>query len=213
MQSVVVLGSLTLVSVSSLLIYLTHNNLSQFSFREPSNRQSSYFCFFHWPPTRIRKIYKNEGYFWIVNLFIGSLFPYLFLSNSLDFIQSIGMILSLYHLVRGRVALGLACNVQGVFINSGHLSSSIFALIIGIHTWRWSVHKLEGRNQITPSGGLENLVQWGICIVIWSFVVFLGTIGFQIEKSYPRNLSFCTSTRLIISDIRRRCWGKLVLDQ
>lgn len=207
-----VLSSFSLVSISSLLIYLIHNNLSQFSFRESSNHQYHYFLSFRWPPTRIRKLYKNEGYFWIVNLFFASLLPYVFLSNSLDFIQSIGEILTLYHLVRGRVASGPACSVQGVFINTGHLSSAIFALIIGIHTWKWSVHTLEGKNKITSSDGSINLVQWGICVGTWSFVIFLGLIGFQIEKSQPQNPRFCTSTRLVISNIRQLRWGKLVLD-
>jgi hypothetical protein len=204
---------MSLVSTGSLLIYLVHNNLSQFSFREPSDNWYSYFHSFHWPPRRVRKIYKNEGYFWLVNLFISSLWLYHFRSNSLDFIQSIGMILCVYHWARGYVAPGLACNVQGVFINSGHLSSAVFALVIGIHTWRWSVHKLKGRNQTEPSTRLRSLVQWVICIGIWAFVIIVGTIGFQIQKSQPQHPYYCTSTSLILFNIRQLRWGRLVLDR
>ena len=104
---------------------------------------------------------------------------------SVDLIQSIGWVLSSYNLARNSLWPGVACSVQGFFINSGDVGSSVWSLVIAIHT----VLLLAG-GQRTRIWATEKSTsgkgRWILALCIWLSIIFLGIIGpLAIEKIYP----------------------------
>jgi hypothetical protein len=135
-------------------------------------------------------------------------------ANSEDLIQSIGHILCIYHLEKGFVTTGVACNVQAVFINSGDLASALWSFVIAMHTLRWSTHRLsEGRRATRLSCMSNAFWQWGLCIGIWMLVIFLGTFGLQIQKWQPQNGGSVFLPMSNLFNISHLCRSELVLDQ
>jgi G protein-coupled glucose receptor regulating Gpa2 len=95
---------------------------------------------------------------------------------TLDFVQSIGWALSAYNLGQDSLLPGLACSVQGFFINVGDVGSSVWSLAIAIHT----VLLLAG-GQHTRAWAAKRSTsgkgRWILCISIWMANIFLGLIG------------------------------------
>ena len=93
-----------------------------------------------------------------------------------DFVQSIGWALSSYNLAHDRLWPGFTCDLQGFLINVGDVGSSIWSLVIAIHT----VLLLAG-GQRTRIWAAEKSTggkgRWVFCICIWLSIVFLGLIG------------------------------------
>lgn len=109
----------------------------------------------------------------------------------LDLLQSLGWLLSCYNLARDDVLPSFACSVQGFFINSGDVGSSIWSLVIAIHT----VLLLAGGQRARvwaaekSTGGKE---RWILAVCIWLSIVFLGLIGpLAIEGLHPEDGPFC----------------------
>jgi len=94
----------------------------------------------------------------------------------LDFMQSIGWALCFYTLQKDKVWPGIACDVQAFFINFGDVSSSVWSLMIAIHT-----ALLLAGGQRTRAWAAEKSTsgkaRWFLCLGIWLFVFFLAIIG------------------------------------
>jgi hypothetical protein len=108
-----------------------------------------------------------------------------------DFVQSIGWALSSYNLAHDRLWPGFACNVQGFLINVGDVGSSVWSLVIAIHT----VLLLAG-GQRTRIWAAEKSTsgkgRWILCVCIWMSIIFLGLIGpLVIEHLYTDKGPFC----------------------
>ena len=126
--------------------------------------------------------------------------PISYEAKPVDLIQSIGWILTLYHVERGFVAAGVACSVQGIFINSGDISSALWSLVIAVHTFlllgipKWE----KWAKKISVSG----YGRWVLCFFIWLLVLFIGLIGFVIEKRDSEDGPFCTLIALCATNSR-----------
>ena len=113
----------------------------------------------------------------------------------LDFVQSIGWALSSYNIAYDRLLPGIECNVQGFLINVGDVSSSVWSLVIAIHT----VLLLAG-GQRTRVWAAEKSTggkgRWILCICIWLSIIFLGLIGpLAIQRIYPDKGPFCINLK------------------
>lgn len=147
-------------------------------------------------PNQSQYSIHTQGYFWLVNLFVAGTIP----SQSIlitDLIQSLGLFLSTDSLIKNSVIPGPVCTLQGFLIQSGDISSSIWAAIIAFHTffllaggrnWRaWAAEK-------STSGK----ARWILCFGVWFCVLFIGLIGLiLIENLYPDKGPFCMFLRSI----------------
>jgi hypothetical protein len=152
--------------------------------------------------------FKAEGYFWLVNLFVASLYHSL-TSFILDIIQSIGWILPSYHLAKHSVVPSLGCNVQGVFINSGDIGSALFSFVIAIHTYLFFEQNGRWRTWVQEYSS-RGFGRWVLGGFLWFMVAFLAFIGIVlIEKLNPDMGPFCaplSAIRLIVDDATPEAW-------
>jgi G protein-coupled glucose receptor regulating Gpa2 len=131
-----------------------------------------------------------------------------------DLIQSLGWVLSAYNLAHDRLWPGIACDVQGFFINVGDVGSSIWALVIAIHT----VLLLAGTHRTrawAAEASTSGRGRWFIVAGIWGFVISLGLVGpVIIQRIQPWNGPFCMmlirGVRADLGSQQRRWW--MVLD-
>jgi hypothetical protein len=90
--------------------------------------------------------------------------------------------------------------MQGFLINSGDVASAIWSFIIAVHTFVL----LTGGRKWGPwvaEKSTAGLFRWILCLGIWLFVIFIGTIGFAIEKTHPHRGPFCrTPIRKLVTD-------------
>jgi hypothetical protein len=133
------------------------------------------------------------------------------LRRYLDFIQSIGCLLSSYHLVRGFVAPGMVCEVQGFLKNFGDLSSGVFSFVVAVHTFlllaggrKWQPYAIK-----TKSG----ILRWYICMAIWAIIFLIATAGFVIQNAQPEKGPFCLSTSVYLTNCRYGYRDRMVLDR
>ena len=188
-QPIIATASASALTTSALLIYLAISDFKAWRLSKTGRKRDSYFR------QLSRAKFKNQGYFWLVNLFFAGIEPNLqpHLSHVLipDFVQSIGWALSSYNLAHNRLWPGFACNVQGFFINVGDVGSSVWSLVIAIHT----VLLLVG-GQRTRVWAAEKSTggkgRWILCLSIWASLIFLGLIGpLAVEKIHPDRGPFC----------------------
>jgi len=96
-------------------------------------------------------------------------------------------------LQKGFIEPGIACNIQGILINSGDISSALWSLVVALHTFclfgggqRWR----DWAEKTSRSGN----GRWFLCSAIWIMVFFIGIIGVaSIEKLEPEKGPFCMS--------------------
>jgi hypothetical protein len=105
--------------------------------------------------------------------------------------MAIGWALLAHPLNVNRVWPGIACDIQGFFINTGDVASTLWSLVIALHTCFLLAggQKLRAWATEKSTTGKE---RWIICISIWAFVFLLGFIGpLVIERVVPENGPFC----------------------
>jgi hypothetical protein len=108
-----------------------------------------------------------------------------------DFVQALGLVSIIRNLVKDEVVPGPTCNLQGLFINSGDIASSIWAFVIAVHTFfllaggrKWRAWAAER--------SMSGKARWIFAAGIWSFVLFIGVIGMiLIEPVNPGKGPFC----------------------
>jgi hypothetical protein len=108
-----------------------------------------------------------------------------------DFVQSIGWALSAYNIARNSLWPGFICDVQGFLINCGDVASSVWSLVIAIHTVLLLAGGQRGRVWAAEksTGGKG---RWILCIIIWLSIIFLGLIGpLAIQKIDSSKGPFC----------------------
>ena len=118
-----------------------------------------------------------------------------------------------YNLAHNRLWPGFACDVQGFFINVGDVGSSVWSLVIAIHTFL-----LLAGGQRTKAWAAEKSTggkgRWILCACIWSADIFLGLIGpLLVQKLHPEKGPFCSDPAITLIDSRQRCRWRLVLDR
>ena len=107
-------------------------------------------------------------------------------TNFIDLVQSIGWALSAYNLQKDSLLPGFACDVQGFFINVGDSSSSIWALVIAIHTLLLLAGGQRSRLWAAEKS-TSGKARWILCGCIWATVIFLGLIGPIVIQRLPSN--------------------------
>ena len=130
-------------------------------------------------------------------------------------IQSLGWALSAYNLARDSLWPGFACDVQGFFINVGDVGSSLWSLVIAIHT----VLLLAG-TQRTRAWAAEASTtgkgRWIVVASVWGLVIGIGLCGpLIIEPLQPWNGPFCMMPPLLVVGLTRdsqQRWRWMVLD-
>ncbi|CAG8451650.1 9837_t:CDS:2 [Ambispora leptoticha] len=94
-----------------------------------------------------------------------------------DWLQSVGFIMSLYWISQGSVIPGMYCDLQGIIINIGDVSSAFWATAICLHTYLAVVHSIEPRWFLQITMGL-----------VWPINIFISVIGLYIQT--PDNRFF-----------------------
>jgi len=180
------------LATSTLLTYLAVSDFKAWRANRSGRQRDSY----------VRQLsrtkFKNQGFFWLVNLFCAGtcpLFPHVVLISNPDFMQSIGWVLCAYNLVQNKLWPGFPCDVQGFFINVGDVGSSVWSLVIAIHTFL-----LLAGGQRTKAWAAEKSTsgkgRWILCGCIWGGVVFLGLIGpLLVARLHPEKGPFCKRSR------------------
>lgn len=104
-----------------------------------------------------------------------------------------GWVLCANSLATNRLWPGFACSVQGFFINVGDVASSVWSLVIAIHTFLL----LAGGQRIKAWAAEKSTSgkgRWVLCACIWGGVVFLGLIGpLLVQKLHPEKGPFCNN--------------------
>ena len=111
-----------------------------------------------------------------------------------------GWVLCAYNLAKNQLWPGFACDVQGFFINVGDVGSSVWSLVIAIHTFL-----LLAGGQRTKAWAAEKSTsgkgRWILCACIWSGDIFLGLIGpLLVQKLHPEKGPFCTDLMITLTD-------------
>lgn len=184
--------------------YLAYTNYTEWRRFKGRNRDS----LDH--PRQYRQRYKNQGYFWLVNLFVAGTSNW-DSTDLLDLLQSVGWGLSANSLYTNSLWPGLACDVQGFFINMGDVSSSIWSLIIAFHTFLLLAGGQRARAWAAEKS-TSGKGRWFFCLGVWASVFFLAIIGpLLVQRLHPEKGPFCTiSSDHTYSRQRRR--RRMVLD-
>jgi hypothetical protein len=86
--------------------------------------------------------------------------------------------------------------VQGLFIQSGDIASSIWSFVIAFHTFFLLAGGRRWRAWVAEKS-TAGKARWILCFLIWFFVLFIGVIGLiLIEKLYPEKGPFCDALLL-----------------
>jgi hypothetical protein len=181
------MAALSAVATSTLLTYLAISDFKAWRANRSGTKRDSY----------VRQLsrtkFKNQGYFWLVNLFCAGTLSILNPADLFypDLVQSMGWVLSAYNLAHNSLWPGFACDVQGFFINIGDVGSSVWSLVIAIHTFL-----LLAGGQRTKAWAAEKSTtgkgRWILCACIWAADIFIGLIGpTLVEALHPEKGPFC----------------------
>lgn len=109
-----------------------------------------------------------------------------------DLVQALGLVTVTDSLIKNGVHAGPLCTMQGFLINSGDVASAIWSFIIAVHTFFLLAGGRKSRAWVAEksTGGIT---RWFISLGVWLFVIFIGTIGFGIERATPERGPFCTN--------------------
>lgn len=130
-----------------------------------------------------------------------------------DFVQSIGWALSSYNIAHDGLSPGFACDVQGFFINVGDVGSSVWSLVIAVHT----VLLLAGGQRIRIWAAEQSTSghgRWIFCISIWISIIFLGLVGpLVVQRIYIETKGpFCINLYAMTANPSHGCRRGMVLD-
>jgi hypothetical protein len=105
-------------------------------------------------------------------------------------IQAIGWSLSAYPLSVNRLWPGFACSVQGFFINVGDVSSSIWSLVIALHTFLLLAGGQRARAWASEKSTMGK-ARWFFSAGVWGGICFLGLIGPLVIEHVTGKGPFC----------------------
>ena len=110
---------------------------------------------------------------------------------NIDLVQSIGWGLSAHSLATNSLWPGIACDIQGFFINSGDVASSIWSLVIALHTFLLLAGGQRSRAWAAEKS-TSGRGRWFFCFGTWAFIFFLGVIGpILVQRVNPDKGPFC----------------------
>ncbi|RHZ88652.1 hypothetical protein Glove_21g60 [Diversispora epigaea] len=89
-----------------------------------------------------------------------------------DFFQSVGFMFSYYWIKVGRINIGTVCDIQGMLINLGDVSSGFWTLVICIHTYMIVIHSYEYPHIVLVS-----------VISVWLINITISASGLYIRNS------------------------------
>jgi hypothetical protein len=199
-QPVIVCAAFSAIAVFALLCYLAYTDFKTWQLYKNGRVRD------HYSRQLSKAKFKNQGYIWLVNLFCAGTLPppphlaclqIWILPKQIsdhvrtDLVQSLGWVLSANNLARDSLWPSFACDVQGFFINMGDVGSSIWALVIAVHT----VLLLAGTHRTrawAAEASTSGKLRWIVVVSIWGFVICLGLVGpLIIEPLQPWNGPFC----------------------
>lgn len=121
-------------------------------------------------------------------------------TNTLDFVQTLGLVVVGKALATGSVHYSPSCTLQGILINCGDVGSAIWSFVIAVHTFfllaggrRWRTW--VGEKSMSGKG------RWVLCFGIWFFVLFISSIGLLAIAPITGNGPFCISLIKTWSDL------------
>ena len=86
---------------------------------------------------------------------------------------------------------GFACSVQGFFINVGDVASSVWSLVIALHTFLLLAGGQRSRAWASEKSTMGK-GRWFFCVGVWLGICFLGLIGPVVIERVTGKGPFCT---------------------
>jgi G protein-coupled glucose receptor regulating Gpa2 len=180
-----VFSSLSIVTTSSLLIYLAQKTYRD---RRAACKKSRVFG------SVSIDGHENayaQGYFWLVNLFSAGTASFGPTFLFIDFFQGIGLTLNTYSIAKNSAVPSPGCNAQGFFITAGDVASAWWAFVIAMHTFLLLAGGPKWRSWVAEKS-VRGKFRWCLCAAIWLGVLFLSTVGIiVIQNINPEKGPFC----------------------
>jgi hypothetical protein len=152
-----------------------------------------------------------QGFFWLVNLFCAGLDSKLLMLMVLDFVHGLGSIVG-NQVATNSLYPGWTCNAEAVLLQLGVSASACWAFVIACYTFVLLVGGPGWKAWVTQKSN-SGKARWGVCIGVWSCLVFLATtVPVIIRRANPDKGPFCTSLNMRLIYYRQQCRRWMVLD-